>query len=110
VPRRPRLEHFPVAAVDRPRLIEQFDWSHCGAAKGSPLTLGCAALKVPENLAARSLQPQRAKELFWDIKVMNDNQAELRKEIERLSQNIEEGERAILRKLDELNRISGPAI
>lgn len=39
---------------------------------------------------------------------MSQTQADLRKEIERLTQKIDEGERAIMRKLDELNRMTGP--
>lgn len=43
------------------------------------------------------------------LPAMSRTQSDLQKEIERLSQNIEEGERAIVRKLDELGRMSGPA-
>ena len=40
------------------------------------------------------------------LPAMSRTQADLQKEIERLSQNIEEGERAIVRNLDELGRMS----
>lgn len=43
------------------------------------------------------------------LPAMSRTQADLQKEIERLSQNIEEGERAIVRNLDELGRMSDPA-
>lgn len=43
------------------------------------------------------------------LPAMKRTQVDLQKEIERLSQNIEEGECAIVRNLDELGRMSGPA-